>query len=51
MLETMGQAKRGMRMLPGSGKTPAQALTEQGGSGLSLQTEVSSAASPALGCG
>lgn len=51
MLETMGQAKHWMRMLPGSGKTPTQALTEQGGLGSSLQTEDSSVASLVLSCG
>lgn len=50
MLETMGQAKHWMQMLPGSGKTLTQALTGQQGWGLSLQTE-ESVASLALHCG
>lgn len=45
MLETMGQAKHWMQMLPGSGKTLTQALTGQHGRGLSLQTEEGSVAS------
>lgn len=45
MLETMGQAKQWMQMLPGSGKTLTQALTGHHGWGLSLQTKESSVAS------
>lgn len=50
MLETVGQAKHWMQMLPGSGKTLTQALTGQHDWGLSLQIEDSSVASLALDC-
>lgn len=51
MLETMGQAKHWMQMLPGSGKILTQAPTGQHGWGLSLQTKESGVASLALHCG
>lgn len=51
MLETMGQGKHRMRMFSGSGKTLTQALTDQGGLGLSLQTGDDSAASLGLNYG
>lgn len=51
VLETLSQAKHWMQMLPGPGKTLTQTLTEQGGSGLSLQTRDGSTASLALSCG
>lgn len=51
VLETLSQAKCWTQMLPGSGKTLTQTLTEQGVLGLSLQTRDGSTASLALSCG